>query len=60
MRFLIIVLVTMLSTIHAHAQAQDDQARQARQSRYMEKAEVRLSLTQQLSLRMMRDLWHKR
>jgi hypothetical protein len=41
MRFLIIVLVTMLSTVHAHAQAQNDQARQARHSRYMENAEVR-------------------
>jgi hypothetical protein len=41
MRFLIIVLVTMLSAVHAHAQAQNDQARQARHSRYMENAEVR-------------------
>ncbi len=38
MRFLIIVLVTMLSTVHAHAQAQNDQARH---SRYMENAQVR-------------------
>ena len=41
MRFLIIVLVTILSTIHVHAQAQNDQTRQARHSRYMENAEVR-------------------
>src|SRR5260370_17073930 len=41
MRFLIIVLVTMLLTVPAHAQAQNDQARQARHSRYMENAEVR-------------------
>jgi hypothetical protein len=39
MRFLIIVLVTMLSTVYALAQ--NDQARQARHSRYMENAEVR-------------------
>jgi hypothetical protein len=41
MRFLMIVLVTMLSTVHVHAQVQNDQARQARHSRYMENAEVR-------------------
>ncbi len=41
MRLLIIALVTILSTIHAHAQAQNDQARQARRSRYIENAEVR-------------------
>jgi hypothetical protein len=38
MRFLIIVLVTMLSTVHAYAPAQNDQARQ---NRYMGNAEVR-------------------
>jgi hypothetical protein len=41
MRFLIIILVAMLSAVHTYAQAQNDQARQARHSRYMENAEVR-------------------
>jgi hypothetical protein len=41
MRFLIFILVVILSAVHTHAQAQNDQARQARQSRYMENAEVR-------------------
>ncbi|MGB2591878.1 MAG: hypothetical protein WA853_15245 [Candidatus Acidiferrum sp.] len=41
MRFLITVLVTMLSTLHVYARAQNDQARQARHSKYMENAEVR-------------------
>jgi hypothetical protein len=40
MLFSIIVFVTMLSTVHVQAQAQNDQARQARHSRYMENAEV--------------------
>src|SRR5260221_1899134 len=41
MRFLIIALITVMSNVHAQAQAQNDQARQARRSRYMENAEVR-------------------
>jgi hypothetical protein len=41
MRFIIIALATILSTVHANAQAQNDQVLQARHSRYMEKAEVR-------------------